>query len=150
MQMREKLSGYRFDVKWVPGKNHQIADALSRAPLFEPEQEPDNMINTALTCLCITNDPAYSVLLNHIDQDHSLCSDDIILSPSHASMVQQLSNICDCLSVQGKMILFDSTRIIPPTSAIKELLSRLSAGHGGQEKTLFLANKLFYWPGMLN
>ena len=48
------------------------------------------------------------------------------------------------------MILFDSTRIVPPTSAIKDILSRLQAGHGGQEKTLFLANKLFYWPGLSN
>ena len=29
MRMREELLGYNFSVKWVPGKNHQIADALS-------------------------------------------------------------------------------------------------------------------------
>ena len=47
MTMREKLSGYCFDVKWIAGKNHQIADALSRAPLFEPEEELGMMIDTA-------------------------------------------------------------------------------------------------------
>ena len=50
MRMREKLSGYTFYVKWVPGKNHLIADALSRAPFFAPEEEQDITIDTALTC----------------------------------------------------------------------------------------------------
>ena len=103
--MQDKLSGYCFDVKWVPGKN-KIADALSRAPLFEPEEEPDIIIDTALTCLCITNYRAYPVLLNNIDQDYSLCTEDIILGTSLSSIIQKLSNIRDCLSVQGKMILF--------------------------------------------
>ena len=131
-------------------KNHQIADALSRAQLFEPEEEPDILIDTALTCLCVTNDPSYPVLLDNIDPDYKLCCTDIINSTSHSSMIQKLSTIKDRLSVQGDLILFDSTRIIPPTSAIKDILSRLHAGHGGQEKTVFLANKLFYWPGLAN
>ena len=38
-RMREKLSGYNFDVKWVPGKTHWIADALLRAPLFSAQEE---------------------------------------------------------------------------------------------------------------
>ena len=32
--MREKVARYSFDVNWVPGKTHFIADALSHAPLF--------------------------------------------------------------------------------------------------------------------
>ena len=33
-QLREKVSAYFFQVKWVPGKAHYIADALSCASLF--------------------------------------------------------------------------------------------------------------------
>ena len=40
-RMREKLAAYNFIVTWVPGKTHLIADALSRAPLFTPEEHPD-------------------------------------------------------------------------------------------------------------
>ena len=34
-----KLAEFSFTVKYVPGKNHLIADALSRAPVCEPTQE---------------------------------------------------------------------------------------------------------------
>ena len=40
-RMREKVAKYTFDVNWVPGKTHYIADALSRAPLFSPQDQPD-------------------------------------------------------------------------------------------------------------
>ena len=37
--MREKLVDFNFQVKWVPGKTHDIADALSRVPVFRHEEE---------------------------------------------------------------------------------------------------------------
>ena len=43
----EKLVEYSFTVKWVPGKSHHIADALSRAPLFSPEKTEDMHVNSA-------------------------------------------------------------------------------------------------------
>jgi hypothetical protein len=36
LRYREQLTQYSFDVQWVPGKTHEIADALSRAPIFDP------------------------------------------------------------------------------------------------------------------
>ena len=37
-RMRERLLGYQFEVKWVPGKSHLIADALSRYPVEQADQ----------------------------------------------------------------------------------------------------------------
>ena len=37
-RMREKVAMFSFNVTWVPGKTHLIADALSRAPLFFPQE----------------------------------------------------------------------------------------------------------------
>ena len=48
MRMREKLTNFSFEVKWVEGKTHMIADALSRAPVFQPEEEDDEAIDTAI------------------------------------------------------------------------------------------------------
>ena len=45
--MREKLLPYTFTVKWVAGKEHHIADALSRAPLFAPVDLDDMYTDTA-------------------------------------------------------------------------------------------------------
>ena len=49
-RLREKITMYSFQVRWVPGKTHLIADALSRAPLFVPEELPDLEIDTAISC----------------------------------------------------------------------------------------------------
>ena len=34
-----RLLGYNFKVRWIPGKNQVVADALSRYPVFQPEGE---------------------------------------------------------------------------------------------------------------
>jgi hypothetical protein len=36
-RLMAKLLGYSFKAVWVPGKNHLIADALSRSPVFAAE-----------------------------------------------------------------------------------------------------------------
>ena len=60
MRMREKLTNFSFEVKWVEGKTHMIADALSRAPVFQPKEEEDKAIDTAIQCLRVrqSNKPA--------------------------------------------------------------------------------------------
>jgi hypothetical protein len=39
-----KLLGYSFRVEWVPGKNHHIADSLSRNPVFAAPDHKDIII----------------------------------------------------------------------------------------------------------
>ena len=39
MQMREKIQEFTFKVKWVQGKTHYIADALSRSPVFAKKKK---------------------------------------------------------------------------------------------------------------
>ena len=39
MRMREKLTGFSFEVSWVAGKGHFIEDALSRFPVFQTQEE---------------------------------------------------------------------------------------------------------------
>ena len=46
--------------------------------------------------------------------------------------------------------MIDAKGIILPTSAIKPIMNRLQAGHAGQEKTVKLAQQLYYWQNMTN
>ena len=47
-RFREKTFPYNFDVIWSAGKEHLIADALSRAPVFgHPERPVDTLSITA-------------------------------------------------------------------------------------------------------
>ena len=61
MRMREKLTEYSFEVKWVEGKSHYIADALSRAPVFDPHEE-ELTVDCAINCLRVTDSKAISIL----------------------------------------------------------------------------------------
>ena len=57
MRMREKLTEYSFEVKWVEGKSHYTADALSRAPVFDPHEE-ELTVDCAINCLRVTDSKA--------------------------------------------------------------------------------------------
>ena len=48
MRMREKIQEFTFEVKWVQGKMHYIADALSTSPVLAPEEE-EVTIDCAIT-----------------------------------------------------------------------------------------------------
>ena len=149
-RMREKLAAYNFIVTWVPGKTHLIADALSRAPLFTPEEHPDLEVDTALSCLTMTKDPSIHIISDNIDEDYKLCVNDILHSTNTSKYLKCLLGIRDRLSVSENFILLDSKRIVAPSDSVPHLLRRLHTGHCGQEKTLKLAQSLFYWPGMNN
>ena len=46
-RLMSKLLGYRFKVRWTPGKTQCIADALSQSPVFEAEEKADILVCAA-------------------------------------------------------------------------------------------------------
>ena len=92
--MREKLSGFTFSIKWFPGKTHLIADALPCAPLFMPEDHTNLEIDTALSCLTMTQDPSIKVILTHIDDDDYLkCCQDVLDNTASSKLILCLKNL---------------------------------------------------------
>ena len=43
-----KLLGYSFRVEWIPGKNHAIADALTRSSVFVAPDRKEDIKDAAL------------------------------------------------------------------------------------------------------
>ena len=76
-RLREKITMYSFQVCWVPGKTHLIADALSRAPLFAPEDMAGLEINTAISCLSQTSQPAICLIYDAVDDDYRQLVEDV-------------------------------------------------------------------------
>ena len=55
-RMLSKLLGYSYDVIWIPGKKQTIADALSRNPVFPPEEENEtDVLIRAVICHLYSN-----------------------------------------------------------------------------------------------
>ena len=76
-RLHEKAAMYSFRVCWVPSKPHLIADALSRAPLFAPEEHSGLEINTAISCLAQTSHPMMDLIYNSVDDDYRLLLTDV-------------------------------------------------------------------------
>ena len=85
-----KLIGYQCKVLWTPGKTHHIADALSRAPVFPPnELQGENFADVcnATTNLQENSDPILIPLINtaKADIDYQLIMKAIseVKNPNH-------------------------------------------------------------------
>ena len=156
--MREKLTVYSFTVQWVEGKTHYIADALSRYPVFNPDNtidaemaEPD--MPEIVNCMRTTHVNGLQDICQHIDDNYKMIADAVEsdqqwrkFSRTHPAM--QYKGIMHRLSfhIMGKtrLILLDRTRIVIPTAARQYILKSLHVTHSGMTKTYKTARQLYY------
>ena len=71
-RIMSKLIGYQFKVLWTLGKTHHIADALSRAPVFKPEENQDILAYSVLVAKEDASeeiDPAIKRLIEQAEED---------------------------------------------------------------------------------
>ncbi len=160
-RLRMKLSPYSFTLRWTAGKQHELADALSRYPVFQPQAEDPELaaanrsivkkVVDTTPCgpiLKAASDDAYRRIIQALKQykDSSSIHPD---SPAAAYKAHW-----DNLSVIGEgveqLVLLDSKRIVVPHPARKAVLAAMHKSHCGIVKTKKLAAQLFYWPGMNN
>ena len=157
---RERLNGYTFHIEWREGKTNEIADALSRAPVFPAnESESADFVDV---CYAITNlqnepvDPILAPLLNAAkdDTDYQLIIKALseeknpkLLPSTHPA--RQLSSVWSELSIDKTgLIVVNGKKIFVPTKQRKTILKALHAAHCGTQKTTWRANDLYYWRGM--
>lgn len=153
-RMREKMVAYTFEVKWNAGKDHQIADALSRAPVFAATDNEDT-VNEVL-CNAVASDPKLQPLFDAATDPAYQAVVQALragkhprnLPPSHparlyGSVWHKLSLFDD---EEDTLLLYDNNRIVVPKLAREEILRLLHIPHAGQVKTRKAAQRLYFWP----
>ena len=155
-RFRLRLMCYNYNVKHVEGKTQTTADALSRAPVLEPDKAAINLLTDVSVHAekCIKTLPASSRKIQEIKEvQHS--------DPETAKVIQYCKSgwpdfIPDLplmkqywenrhhLTVIDDLLLFDDRIVIP--SALRLGIQRLHEGHQGITKTKALASTCVWWP----
>ena len=137
---------------WVPGKSHHIADALSRAPLFSPEETEDMYIDSARAYM--TQVPAMeqelNLVLDSIDSDYVKFRHIVLNGTVFSPYSHQLKYVFGQLSIDNELVYLDAKRIVLPLKAVKEVLKMAHLPHAGITKTYELLCSLYFWSGMYN
>ena len=155
MRMREKVTSYNFTVIRTPGKNHHIADALSRAPVFGPCEmsfEPEQLehclsiFDPSLTHMDPSMDDEYVEVLQLVREGKNATH---VLRSSKAYMYRRILDLLCIETYQGQDVLvYDGCRLVVPRHKRPAILALLHAGHSGIAKTYRTATQLYYWPSM--
>ena len=90
------------------------------------------------------------IVYESIVNDYKQCMEDILGDTSTSHLSHYLKSNKGEISIQDGLILLDAKRIFLPKLAIKPVVSRLHIGHAGQEKTLIMAQQLYFWHGKAN
>ena len=167
--LREKLTDFTFDVKWVPGKKHEAADALSRRPEFKTmEEEEDEQCRDPLKRISLCRrtysshkkarkDPQMRIFIDAIDPEYRQVlrafrdnADVKKLQSTHparaySTVWSKLSLMDSC---EDTLLILDDKRICVPPGARQEVLSQLHTAHQGIGKTRGAARERYFWPNM--
>ena len=151
----QKIDGYSFNINWVPGKNHFLADALSRNPVFQPNETDSELCYKVITRSSADNnirtfaetaaaDSDYQYVIKALKDNKKI----INLASNHPARVY--SSIWENISLDDSGLLLYNNRIIVPRAERRGLLDKLHMSHSGIERTRDLAKCLYYWPGITN
>ena len=149
----EKIAGYTFEVTWTPGKQMCIADALSRAPVFQPKEA--EIISRVMTRSA--SDPQLTKIIEEAVNDKGYQK--VVQAFTENIQPKNLSNehpakpytaIWDILALDDSGLLLFGDRIVIPSGSRQKILDLLHLSHSGICKTRERAKQLYFWPGISN
>lgn len=160
-RMLLRLGRYQLHVKYTPGKEMHIADALSRAYMQDarsPAEEElaedlDVAVHTVLFRMPLSNagikeiraatasDPVLTKIRGFLTDGMPVNSNGL---PTNLKAYRQI--LPELYETEG--IIFKDRRMVIPASKQEELVKKLHASHMGIEKTKQLARQHYYWPGI--
>ena len=152
-RIREKLIPYNFTIAWTPGKTHNIADTLSRGPVFSPAEEEDQIF---ATCRAIKTSNELQDLEQAAQKDEAYQQmgraftegkNPQELPTNHPA--KTLRSVWDSVSQEGELLAVNG-RILVPKSEREKILQLLHLPHCGITKTKQAARQLYYWDTLNN
>ena len=172
----EKLSRFDFVIQFRPGVEAGKPDALSRRPDYWPKGGGDPATRNEFTFLKpeqvegFPNEANYIVcaaVAQSLDIDRNLgtaISASLPMDPDIGPYLEQLRNpelprdeetqdYLEPFKLLGDVVLHHGLVYVPNSNKLKLQILRMHhdatpAGHLGQEKTLELVTRNFYWPRM--
>ena len=146
---------YNIDVEYVPGKQIQLADALSRITPLDRKavvgldlsvHEVRAYLNASTSCMSdihemINKDPELCMLRDTITEGWPEFRHDC------PSILQPYWNYRDELAVEDGLPL-KGTKLIIPKQMQPEVLNQIHSGHLGIEKCRLRARTTVFWNGL--
>ncbi|KAF0307558.1 Transposon Ty3-I Gag-Pol polyprotein [Amphibalanus amphitrite] len=152
-----------FTASWRAGAEHVAPDALSRAPVQDPEPGDEVGEDAASLRVCAVvvaelhasgtdvrldevrraalYDPEYQSLKRTIEEGFPQTKNDTPES------IRRYWTVRDRLSVDDGLVVC-GCRLVIPQELRKAVLAALHDGHLGKERTKSRARQVVYWPGM--
>jgi len=154
-RIREKIMHLTFTITWSAGKEHLIADALSRSPVESAVCAVSEVSDfSGEIARVIRDDPAFGFIRAAAVSDamyqqvaEAVRSDRPELAPAFQKLFHDLSIVP---LAEGGFIVMNGERVVLPDKAKGNLLRILHKPHCGITKTLARAKQLFFWFGMNN
>ena len=159
-RFRERCMEFQFHVTWRKGILNELADLLSRTPIWPANDELE--------------DPDYTHVCNLIRSEFSdPLIDKLVLAGNQDPNYRKLKEAMRTFKKASKipknhpakhysrkwrelsfhasgLIVCELTRIVPPEASRKDILNKFHDSHCGIEKLQKLAKQRFYWPGLNN
>ena len=156
-KMMLTLQRYDLKVKYLPGSELSVADALSRSYLQETTETliPDLEVNEVqLTAHLPISPEKYAEFQKATADDPTMQAlRSVVLNGWPGKKEELPGNVCEywCYrdeisSVDG--LLFKAQKLIVPQSMRKEMLDRIHESHQGIVKCKQRARDILFWPGM--
>ncbi|QRW22942.1 Retrotransposable element Tf2 protein [Rhizoctonia solani] len=149
------LSNFNFEIHYCPGKQSGKLDALSRrSDYVDAPQEPEIMLPAKVFANVSEEE------MDIIAEIRTKLRDDPSLKPIIQFLTEDADNAPplirkayrdydweeDLLWYQGKLVVPDSEPL--KEKLLREFHNSPLAGHPGQQRTLELVSRSYWWPGM--
>jgi hypothetical protein len=159
-RFRERCMEFQFHVTWRKGILNELADLLSRTPIWPANDELEDPDYTHVCNLIRSefSDPLIDklVLAGNQDPDYRKLKEAMRTFKKASNIpnnhpAKHYSRKWRELSLHASgLIVCELTRIVPPEACRKEILDKFHDSHCGIEKLQKLAKQRFYWPGLNN